>query len=105
MNNNKVSNPKVEVPNTSAMNDRDYMNAILEYEKNMANNLSIALSEASNEYLFNEIMPMFNSVKKAGRDLYYMMFVKGWYSLEKAEEQKINQKQNELQNKMSELIK
>ncbi len=105
MDNNKVSNPKVEVPNTSAMNDRDYMNAILEYEKNMANNLSIALSEASNEYLFNEIMPMFNSVKKAGRDLYYMMFSKGWYSLEKAEEQKIMQKQNELQNKMSELIK
>lgn len=105
MNSNKVSNPKVEVPNTSAMNDRDYMNAILEYEKNMANNLSIALSEASNEYLFNEIMPMFNSVKKAGRDLYYMMFAKGWYSLEQAEEQKIKQKQNELQNKMSELIK
>lgn len=104
MNSNKVNNPMVKVPNTSALNDRDYMNAILEYEKNMSNNLSIALSEASNEYLYNEIMPMFNSVKKASRDLYYMMFEKGWYSLEKAEEQKITQKQNELQNKMSELI-
>ena len=35
MNNNKVQNTKVEVPSTIEMNDENYLNDILETEKNM----------------------------------------------------------------------
>lgn len=103
MNNNKVGNQKVEVPKTPEMNDRDYLNDVLQNEKCMSDNLSIALNEASNEQLFNEVLAMFSATKAAARDLYNMMFKFGWYSLEKAEAQKINQTITECNEKMSEI--
>ncbi len=101
--NNKIENPKVEVPETLEMNDRDYMNAILETEKNMSDNLSIALNEASNNTLYEELFNIFTETKNAARELYNMMFKKGWYSLEKAEDNKITEKCNELSQKLSQL--
>lgn len=101
--NQKIENPKVEVPETIEMNDRDYINDILETEKNMSDNLSIALNEASNNTLYEEIFSIFTETKNSQRELYNMMFKKGWYSLEKAEENKINQKCNELSQKLTQL--
>lgn len=101
--NNKVENPKTEVPNTPEMNDRDYINQVLEIEKNMSVNLAIALNEASNKKLYNDLFTMFKDVKDAQRDLYNLMFKKGWYSLEKAEQQKINEKLTEMNGKLNEL--
>ena len=43
MNNNKISNPKTEVPSTTEMNDLNYITDILESVKNMVNNYSYAL--------------------------------------------------------------
>ncbi|MDD2181018.1 MAG: spore coat protein [Bacilli bacterium] len=103
MNNNTVQNTKVEVPQTSAMNDRDYLNDILNTEKCMSDNLSIALNEASNDYIFKEILPMFNDTKAAAKDIFNLLFQNGWYSLEKAEQQKIQQKQTEFSQKLTEL--
>lgn len=101
--NNKVENPKTEVPTTREMNDRDYINDVLESVKNMSNNLSIALNEASNEKLFNEILTMFSETKAAQRDLYNMMFKHGWYCLERAEQQKISEELTKLNEKMNEI--
>ncbi len=103
MDNNMVKNPQTEVPQTSAMNDRDCINDVLQSIKNLSNNLSIAINEASNRQLFDEFMQMFNDTKQAQRDLYNLMFKNGWYSLEKAEQQKIQQKIQEFQPKMNEL--
>lgn len=101
--NQKIENPKVEVPETIEMNDRDYINDILETEKNMSDNLSIALNEASNNTLYEEIFSIFTETKNSQRELYNMMFKKGWYSLEKAEENKVTQKCNELSQKLTQL--
>lgn len=101
--NDKVQNPKVEVPETRAMNDRDYLNVVLESLKNMTNNLSIALNEASNQELFQQEFALFEETKKASRELYKLMFQNGWYTLEKAETQKIDQKYQELTQKMNQL--
>lgn len=101
--NQKIENPKVEVPETTEMNDRDYINDILETEKNMSDNLSIALNEASNNTLYEEILMLFIEIKNSQRELYNMMFKKGWYSLEKAEENKVTQKCNELSQKLNQL--
>ena len=90
----KVQNPKVEVPSNVNMNDKDYINVALELEKNMSNNLSIALNEMSNETLYKEMLAIFLEVKNEARETYELMFSKGWYTLEKAGEEKIMEKVN-----------
>lgn len=104
MNQNKIQNPKTEVPNTTSLNDCDYLNEVLACEKNMSVNLAIALNEASNKQLFDEIYTIYLDIKTAQRDLYNMAFKKGWYSLEKAEETKISEKLNEFNQKINQLI-
>lgn len=101
--NNTVKNPKTEIPQTSEMNDRDFLNDVLESEKNLSNNLAIALNEASNETFFQDILDMFIESKKMARQLYNLMFQNGWYTLEKAEQQKIDQKVTELTPRLNEL--
>ena len=102
--NNKVSNPQVEVPKTNKMNDRDYLNTLLEIEKNMSNNLSIALNEASCDKLFNFEFLLFTETKGMARDLYDMMFECGWYSLEKTEKNKINETLSEMETNLNQLV-
>lgn len=103
MNNNKIQNQKTELPETTALNDSDYLNQVLECTKNMSVNLAIALNEASNQKLYDEFYQIFNDLKKAQRDLYNMAFKNGWYSLEKAEAIKIDEKVNELNQKLNQL--
>lgn len=103
MEENKVQNPKTEVTCSKEMNDCDYLNTILELEKNMSNNLSTALNEASNEDLYNEIFDMFTQVKESARELFQLSFKKGWYSLEKANTNKVQTKHQELTQKLKEI--
>ena len=103
MNKNKVSNTKVEVPKGVEMNDKDYINSVLSTLKEMSKNYILAMTEASNEYLYEEYFNMFNSISKLQRDVYEIMFQKGWYSLEEADEMKINQKLNMLTTEYNDL--
>lgn len=103
MDSEKCQNPKTEVPSTKELNDCDYLNEILSCEKNMSVNLTYALNEASNQDLFKEIYTMFEDVKMAQREAYNMAFKNGWYSLEKAQPQKISKKVTELSSKMTQL--
>ena len=86
---NKVSTPKTEVEKSINLNDENYINCLLEAEKNMSNNLSIALNEASNETLYQELKNMFDEVQSMQRKLYELSFSLGWYTLEKSETNKI----------------
>ena len=81
--NNKVQNPKIELDSSIEMNDENYLNDILETEKNMSVNFTYALNEASNETLFNEIYEMFKQIKASQRNLFELSFRKGFYTLEK----------------------
>jgi len=101
---NKVSNPKTEVEKSIDLNDENYLNCLLEAEKNISNNLSIALNEASNETLYQDLKNMFDEVQSMQRKLYELSFSLGWYTLEKSEPNKITQKYNELSGKLNELI-
>lgn len=101
--NEKVENPKTPVASTSQMNDRDYLNDVLETEKDLSNNLSIALNEMSNQQLYENVKEMLLESKNMARQLYDLAFKNGWYSLEKAEPMKITQKQDELNTKLPEL--
>lgn len=90
--NNKINNPKVEVPTGMSLNDKDYTNSLLSCLKEMARNYTIAMNEASNEKLYNIYRETFLNVISLQREVYELMFRKGWYVLEKAEQQKIDQK-------------
>ena len=92
MNNNKIKNDKVEVPSGVSMNDKDYMNSIRSCLKEMVKNYAVSLTEVSNEELYNKYKEMFLRYSELQREVYEVMFRKGWYILEKAEDTKINEK-------------
>lgn len=102
-NSNKICNQKTEVPTGKSLNDKDYLNCLLSSLKEMVKNYSTALTEASNENIYNNYKEMFLQYSKLQRDVYELMFRNGWYSLEKAEMQKINSKIQMLGQELTEL--
>ena len=64
MNNNQISNPKVDVPTGKTLNDKDYLNCLLSSLKEMTKNYAIALTEASNETLYNDYQ-IYQGIDKA----------------------------------------
>jgi len=102
-NSNMISNPKTEVPTGKALNDKDYANCLLSSLKEMVKNYSVALTEASNENLYNNYKEMFDNYIKLQREVYELMFRNGWYSLEKAETQKISNKIQMLNQEITDL--
>ncbi len=103
--NNKIANNEQTVPKTIELNDRDYLNIVLETEKNMSNNLSIAIDEASNEVLYNKYYSIFNQIKTSARNAYNIMFKNGWYELTKAKEEDLTEEHTKLNEKINELTK
>ena len=103
MDNSKISNPKMEVTTGKSLNDKDYINCLLSSLKELVKNYATGLTEASNENLYNVYKAMFDNYSSLQREVYELMFKKGWYSLEKVEIQKINGKVKMLQQEMADL--
>ena len=103
MNNNKICNPKTEVPTGTILNDKDYLNSILSFLKEMEKNYTLSLTEVSNEYLYDKFNNMFDDIKNLQREVYELSFKKGWYTLEKAEENKVTEKYNTLNQEFNDL--
>lgn len=101
--NNKISNPKTEVPNTTEMNDKDYITTILGMEKQIVKDYAVAMTEASNDDLYNDYHDMFDDASELQREIYNLMFKKGWYCLEMAEDNKIMQKIETLKQEIPQL--
>ncbi len=101
--NNSISNPKTEVPKGTSLNDKDYMNSLLGTLKEMVKNYAVALTEASNENLYNEFKTMFDEYSNLQREVYETMFRKGWYTLEKSEQQKLDSKYQTLNQEFMDL--
>ena len=101
--NNKICNPKVEVPCTINMNDKDYLNTVLNTEKALVKAYAVALTEASNNDLYNDYLDMFNDISDAQRSTFELSFNKGWYTLEEAESTKIDEKYTLLQQQLNEI--
>jgi spore coat protein CotF len=106
MNNNQnmtVSNPETPVSKTPEMNDADFLNDLLMSEKALDNEYGIAMNEASNNNLYEEIGKICRETKDMTRDLFNLQFKKGWYRLEQADQNKINTISQEYQQKTNEL--
>ncbi|MCE7793077.1 spore coat protein [Salipaludibacillus sp. CUR1] len=93
----KIENPKTQHPETPQMNDRDYINDMLATEKYMTSSYSTVLNEASHESLYSDIQGIFNESQQCQRDLFNLMFEKGWYSFEACDQQKLNQSYQQFQ--------
>lgn len=97
MNQQSIQNPETQVPKTPQMNDRDFANDLLTMEKYMTNSYSTALNEASHQVLYQDILNIFNETQNTQRDLYNLMFRNGWYKVEAAEQQKLQQSYQQFQ--------
>ena len=96
-NQQKIKNPPTEVPKTPQMNERDFLNDLLTTEKYMTTAYSVALHEASHEGFYQVLMNIFSETQDCQRDLYDLMYKNGWYSVEAADQQKLQQSYQQFQ--------
>ncbi|OEH92268.1 spore coat protein [Bacillus solimangrovi] len=96
-NQNKVQNPETNIPKTPAMNERDFTNDILSTEKYMTDSYCTYLNEASNQQIYDDMISIFKETQDCQRNIYNLMFKKGWYGLEAADPQKIQQAYQQFQ--------
>ena len=96
-----ISNPQTgELPRVKGpeMNDRDMINDVLATEKYLTQVFTIVQQEASHTKLSNDINVITNQTHMCQRDLYNMMFKKGWYKLDAADRQQVSQTQEQFSN-------
>lgn len=101
--NNQVLNPKVEVAKGVALNDKDYITCLNATLKEMSKGYVTAMTEASNESLYEVYKTAFDEISSLQREVYEIMFRKGWYVLEKCDTNKINTKYQTLSQEYSDL--
>lgn len=99
----KICCEETKVQTTECMTDRDYLNDVLASLKQITQNTSIAMYEASNNELKNKIKNIFEEVEKLQRETYEIAWSNGWYSLEKAQTTKLNETYNNLKKRYNEL--
>ena len=90
--NKEIFNEEKQILENSNLNEKDYITLMLDIEKKMVKDFAVAMEEASNKELFNDYYDMFDAVINAQRDLYDVMFRKGWYTLTKEDKEKIENK-------------
>ncbi|WP_100373968.1 spore coat protein [Bacillus sp. FJAT-45037] len=93
----KIQNPELQVPKTPQMSERDFINDMLATEKYMTSSYNVALNEASHEQLYQDISTICNQSQDCQRDLYDVMFRKGFYGLEAESPQKMQQSHQQFQ--------
>jgi len=97
MQNQTIQNQESQIQKTPKMNERDFTNDLLSTEKYMTDSYSTFLNEASHEALYQDILTIFTETQNEQRQLFNLMFQKGWYKLEPAEQQQLQQKYQQFQ--------
>ncbi len=92
----KLGNSVTEVPKGIELNEKDYCVCLLSTLKDMEKNYVIAMSEASNEWLYDNYKDTFLNISDLQRRLYELMFENGWYQLETVDKSKLSEKYNNL---------
>ncbi|MEB6548767.1 spore coat protein [Heyndrickxia sporothermodurans] len=90
-NQQKIQNQQTPVPESPRMSDRDLVNDLLSMEKYLTASYNNAMNEASHEALYQDLLSVFTETQNEQRELFNLMFQNGWYKLEAAEQQKVQQ--------------
>lgn len=96
-----IKNPQasgMQQPKTPAMNDRDRLNDMLLTEKYLTDGLNVFVREASHQALHRDVMQILNETHQAARDLFNLMYDKGWYTLQAEEPTHVAQQQQKFSN-------
>jgi len=99
----QIKNSKTEVSKGMSLNEKDYLTSLLTSLKNMEKNYCIAMTEASCEELYQKHLETFLNISAMQREVYELMFLNGWYVLEKAESNKIQDKYQTLNQDLNDL--
>ncbi|MFT8872486.1 MAG: spore coat protein [Sporolactobacillus sp.] len=86
-----IQNTETQVAATPQLNDKDYLTDMLLTEKYLGVSYVHALQEASHQSLYQDVKTVFDQESDHQRDLYNLMFNKGWYKIESQDAQKITQ--------------
>lgn len=97
----KIKNPELPINKTSAMNDLDFITDILSTEKYMTASYCTALNEFSHDELYQEISVIFNESQDSQREIYNLMFKKGFYGIEAQDSNKLQQSYEQFQGYMN----
>ncbi len=89
--NQTISNQETQVAETPEMNERDFISDMLATEKYFTSAYSTALNEVSNQTIYQDLATIFKETQDCQRNLYETMFRNGWYKLEIADQQKMQQ--------------
>lgn len=97
---NQIANQSSGLPNVKGpeMNDRDRLNDVLATEKYILYGSIIAAWEASHQQLYQDLMNIVQETADSHRELFNLMFEKGWYKLEAAEQQQLDQAYQQFSN-------
>lgn len=71
--------------------DRDIVNDQLSTLKHLTGNYNVFATEASHRTLHNDVLSILAETHAQTRDLFNIMFRKGWYQLEPEQPQKLQQ--------------
>jgi spore coat protein CotF len=98
---NQIANPQTgQLPQVKGpeMNDRDFLNDGLSTCKYITDSLNTAVREASYDRLHADLLQILNETHQSTREIFEVMFQNGWYKLEAAEQQKIDQAYKQFSN-------
>jgi len=76
-----IKNPSTQVPKGTELNDRDRLNDMLATEKWLTDGFNVFVRETSHQQLYHDVLQILNETHHACRDVFNLMFEKGWYSL------------------------
>ena len=88
----------------TALTDEEMLNDTLSSCKSLLSLLNIYATEASNEEIEDIIEDIYLTMKDNQRNLYKVMYKKGWYKLEKEDSKKINSAITKFSDYRNELI-
>ena len=98
-----LKNNKTAVKKGKKLNDEDILNDILISYKHLVSSYAIALNEASNKSVYNLFLEIFINSSKMQADLFDVSFKKGWYTIETADETKIDNTYNKFSKCLNEV--
>lgn len=98
-----IKNTKTSVKKGCELNDENILNDVLLSYKHLVSSYAIALNEASNKNIYKVYLDAFLSSSKMQADLFQLSFQKGWYTLETADENKIENAFNKFNKCLCEL--
>lgn len=88
----KIANEKIDVPCDVSLNDKDYCTCLLNTLKEMEKGYALAMTEASNDNLFQIYRDVFLDIADLQRKVYVLMFQNGWYTVENVVQTKLDEK-------------